>query len=181
MDHFNWVQRVVEDTDPNRPTVNGVQPPVPYLDPPIGGWDGEPDDLLPGYYSETDDFSPSIGDQSITTVDTLNFFDGPDVSVGSVVRFQTTLAGVDGESFTLLGETFEWQATGMRLDDGTERTFVELLRTFPLSGFSPSDIDFYRSHGIAILVPEPAAFAQTAMVFATALFIAIRRRTKTRS
>ena len=112
-DHFNWYQLVVYDDDPNRPTKYGVQPTVPYLDPPLGGWDYQSatggDDQSPGYWNETS------GELSYYTGESnLLFFDYPGMAAGATVRFRTGLAGVAaGGVFTPIGPAFTWEASSV--------------------------------------------------------------------
>ena len=167
VDHFNWVQWVVEDTSPHRPTVRGVQPPIPYVDPPLGGWDYEQPigaDQLPGYLDEGTQFAGTNWHVDNWTSDfRLIFADEPGTGIGNVIRFRTALAGVDdANNFGILGEVFEWESTSVgvevrRNDDSTlvESPSLKLLSVFPVSDLDSSDIEFLGANGVAI-VPEPS-------------------------
>jgi len=166
-DHFNWVNWVFFDNDPNRPTVNGVQPDAPpgYLDPPLGGWDYQQktggDDFNPGYWNED---NGELG--SYTTSSTLTFEDLPGVSPGASVRFRTGLIGVDsnGNNPVLLGDVFEWEATsiGVSVRKNVDPSLIQvpavsLLRIIPVGLLSSADIALLAAEHIAIGESGPGA------------------------
>ncbi len=109
--HFNWVNLVIYDDDPNRPTpqTQGSPPSVPYIDPPLGGWEYQinGDDSQEGHWNEV---SGEL--QSYTSANTLLFVNYPGVASGSRVRFRTYLVGVDVlGSHTIIGQRLEWEST----------------------------------------------------------------------
>lgn len=188
-DYFNWVQWVVHDDDPNRPYArkcedglcSWVQPQVPYLDPPRGGWNNQPngDDDLDGFWNENE-LASGLADEY-----TLRFWDDPTVSPGYVVKFKTALAGVKGTKTTVIGSYFDWESysSGTFITNkNTDHSIVthsdnRFLGMHLLSDLSAQDISFLNSAGIGIGVgvPEPAT-GVLGLLFITMQAMVLRRR-----
>jgi hypothetical protein len=182
-DHFNWVQWVTYDDSPTRPTVHGVQPNVPYLDPPHGGWDYQQgtggDDYRDGYWNET---NGELGVHSQGGV--LDFSDAPTVQNSGYDRqFKTALAGVKADGTTeVAGDWFYWgcDSTGpydlaKNLDPSLVTTpGLTLIGTYHVGDLSSADVAYLNGIGIRV-VPEPTSFALL-IIGATALLFRRRLR-----
>ncbi|HUT91023.1 MAG TPA: hypothetical protein VMY37_16090 [Thermoguttaceae bacterium] len=190
-DHFNWIQWVTFDNDPNRPIVKttGRQVDAPYLDPPLGGYAYQlyGDDFLDGYWAEGDELRYyTHGDYY------LEFLDYPGVTDGSLVEFKTALAGIDTSgNATLFPESlFYWQSTskGVSVRKNTDLSLitepaVTLRGVFPDVRLSAEDIAFLASQGISVasgaghqVIPEPSTFAIWSLLGVCGITIGWRRR-----
>jgi hypothetical protein len=126
LDHFNWVQWVIYDDDPNRPAdCLGNVPHVPYLDPPLCGYAYQPsgDDYKLGYWNED---SGELA--SHTTGSSLDFIDKPGTTASSRVRFRTSLVGLDSSGHIILkGDVFSWESssTGVSVRKNVDASILQ--------------------------------------------------------
>jgi hypothetical protein len=112
---FNWQQVVTVDPYPPN-SANGTPQTPPYLDPPVGGYQGGPaDNAFPFYWnpSELAGGSCSIGGSAVTiqTASTLTFCDTPaepKLKTGEFLAFETTLLGIDSSGGTTPLFDFDW-------------------------------------------------------------------------
>ena len=158
-DHFNWIQYVTYDDDPLRPTINGDQPAISYIDPPLGGWDYPfpVDDYYMGYWNELTELS------AYTSSHELEYLDCPGVSRSSShVEFKTILAGVSATYVTTaIGNYFIWESDsiGVRSLKNSDESLVlipsnNLISIFPISRLPQEDINFLASQGIGTIIHD---------------------------
>ncbi len=165
---FRWFQIINEDTDPNRPRTDhdnnpntpSIQPPVPYTDPPRGGWDynndgdnndaNEPADNSPYYEDDAGFGGPfDFGRWHTEGVDS-RFEDAPGTAAGEHVLFKTFLVAVRHGSNTITpGQQefvklagFSWRLDGGRPQDITKlgqinpaREKQKIMQALTNSGF----------------------------------------------
>jgi len=106
-DHFNWYQ--VVNNDPYPPTKNGTPLTVPYVDPPLGGYDYQQptgDDNLPFYWNASELATYDTGT-------TLTFTDTPAeyrLQPGEFIGFNTFLVGVLPDNTWDTLYAFSWKS-----------------------------------------------------------------------
>jgi hypothetical protein len=194
----HFLQTIWLDNDPNRPTVGGVQPNLPVVDPPKGGWDymftdGAARTMPKPEYAEFIDDDPwywnELGeDNRFIECEEYNIVDFPTVGNGVQVGFSTYLAVEperticnedyclqEGEILILAG--FDW------LVDGTAKTTTVTDTFYAPSPFDVADITTALANGgfsgwtvvddKDICCPEPGALA---LVLVGALGVWMTRR-----
>ncbi len=169
LDHFNWLNVVIYDDSPTRPTVNGTQPAVPYIDPPAGGWDYEQGiggaDNLPGYWDEGPGWTGPLSLGAHTSYNSLWFEDSPTVTLPGYSRaYRTYLLGVeaDGTSY-VMGDYVLWAANSLGVYDLPRNINANLVQTGDImllgiksvSRLSEADVYQLRGLGIGVIIPEP--------------------------
>lgn len=111
-DHFNWYQ--IGLTYPGRKT--------PFVDPPPGGWNGQPADDLPFYWDETNGSKFSLSANIVGR--TLSFDDVPADSylifTGGYMEFYTTLAGIRTDGSWIPLSAWKWKSNNRPLLPGGE-------------------------------------------------------------
>ncbi len=186
-DHFNWYQVVEGD---NRPPLDasGTRLSPPYVDPPAGGYSGDPTqtppfptlwaDNEPWFYNEgapppagTPGYDPQFDLIQHTTSDTLDFQDFPNGPLGTRLLFKTWLVSLNGDG-TLhdFHGGFTWDF--LRGVDG-KRTILSLqaITTPPTRAEYQNII-----RGFPVPLPAPAWLAGAGLVCVAGLGIARSRR-----
>ena len=167
VNHFNWIQWIVFDNDPNRPHAGLTQVSPPYIDPPLGGYQYSGlRDFSPAYWEETPVNDPQyyVGAHTDNVNKVLSFADYPTVTPGYVVQFRTTLAGVksDGTVITfsfLPGQNWQSQSTGTSvIRDNINASVVtnansSLIGTFAFNSISGAEITYLQNQQVAGLAP----------------------------
>jgi hypothetical protein len=116
-DHFNWFQ--VATRFPG--SFLGSPPRfTPFIDPPSGGWNGQPADNLPFYWDETDEadllpeYQLKFNVDPVRNPTTLRFDDTPANSFVipgvNFMEFYTSLAGVHADGSWSPLYTFNWKS-----------------------------------------------------------------------
>jgi hypothetical protein len=167
--HFNWIQWCIYNNDPIRATVGGVQPDIPYLDPPHGGWDYHlhcgGNDFKNGYWDE--DGIGCYPRENYTSTYELEFQDKPCVSDWIYHKwYKTALAGVRSDGTTVaISSYIVWGCSskcadpvGMNIDTfDVEDPNVTIDGIYPISDLEQEDIDFLYSQGIEV-DPNPCSY-----------------------
>jgi hypothetical protein len=198
---LHFLQTIWHDNDPNRPTVAGVKPNLPVVDPPKGGWDymyldgaarTMPNNAIPNYGWFIDDdpwyYNDTGEDAEFEECEVYSIGDVPAIGNGVQVGFSTYLVGEvenvicdesyclqEGEILLLAG--FDWFV------DGTAET-ATVTDTFRApSPFDVADINTSLANGgfsgwtavddKDICCPEPGSLV---LVFAAALSACLTRR-----
>jgi hypothetical protein len=154
----HFLQTIWLDNDPNRPTIGGVKPNLPVVDPPKGGWDymyndgaarTMPNLNIPNYGWFIDDdpwyYNETGEDAEFTETEEYSINDVPSIGNGVQVGFSTYLAVEpervicthefclqEGEILILAG--FDW------LVDGTAETATVTDTFYAPSPFDVADI-----------------------------------------
>ncbi len=197
---FRWFQIINEDTSPNRPrwdhdgnpNTPPIQPPLPYVDPPRGGWVGDPADNSP-YYEDDGGFGGpfDFNNWHNEGVDS-RFEDAPSTDAGEHVLFKTFLVAVRHGSNTITpGQQefvklagFSWRLDGRQIGNNLVQDITKLGQINParekekiqqalansgFGGWGTIQLDNYT------FVPEPASLLALAVGLAGLL---TRRRPK---
>ncbi|NLH15995.1 MAG: hypothetical protein GX455_05400 [Phycisphaerae bacterium] len=170
-EYFNWFQLVLYDDDPMRPTVNGIQPSLPYIDPPYGGYDkGVPADHRDGYWDEGGQGWPSHQLYLFTHPYYLLFEDEPLNTTNPLykyhISFATCLLAIheSGKSF-VLADCVYWDSTNegiISVRRNTDKSLrvspgITLLGVYPVSQLDPISVAYMTENGIEI-EPYPCGF-----------------------
>lgn len=161
VNHFNWMQWVVFDDDPNRPHAGLSRVTAPYLDPPLGGYRDVPTDFNACFWEETLVNNPGYSIGAWTSTSSLRFADFPTVTPGSRVEFRTVLVGVltDGTvvQFPFLpGKHWQSQSTGTSVIRGNidasiiTTTNASVVGDFSFSDLGVSETAYIRTQNIGL-------------------------------
>jgi len=130
---------------------------LPALDPPLGGWDYEKQDMLPGYWNEPNE----VNGFTNHSTNTLIFVDAPALA-GYIAYFNTALAGVRTDGHVVaIGNYYRWKCRSwssifrLKNYDDSIITFseIELLGSYPITDLPDYHISFLEDLGVSIDEP----------------------------
>ena len=184
IDHLNWFQKVISDTNPPL-DARGNRLRAPYIDPPAGGYSDLWSDELPWYLDEQApsrveqggrEWSPQfLLDNNINeTFGLLRYFDKPQGTRGNRIGFATFLVGVRSDNTYVPLGGFSW---GVEFGGGGlpgDTTYVSSLnKNAPFRDEYAREI--YDDFGWTRAAPEPSSSLLLVIGFAGMGVFAARR------